>query len=228
MAFIENLPLPGSALAIKKPYRTAIGYLLALGIDSDLDLPIFKQVDRGEIDIIRSQIEKGINTPLTSSMGRLFDAVSALAGVRGVIEYEAQAAIDMEMLALDAEGETGHYPFSTIDNDGAIIIKIHDLLTAIIDDLHGGKSKAVIAARFHNTIAQMIAEVCQLISAKTDIKKAALSGGVFQNRLLVRKTIPLLESAGLEVYTHRQVPCNDGGISLGQVVIAHHREEQGL
>ncbi len=123
-------------------------------------------------------------------MGRLFDAVSALIGVRGVIEYEAQAAIDLEMLALDAESETGHYPFSTVDNDGVSIIKIHDLLAAIIDDLHGSTAKAIIAARFHNTVAQMIAEVCQSISAKTGIKKAALSGGVFQNRLLVRKTIP--------------------------------------
>jgi hydrogenase maturation protein HypF len=228
IAFLENLPLPGGAMAIKKPYRTAIGYLMSLGIDLDQNLALFKQTDKGEIEIIRSQIEKGINTPLTSSMGRLFDAVSALTGVRFVIEYEAQAAIDLEMLALDAEGETGQYPFSTIDNDGISVIKIHDLLTAIIDDLHSITAKAIIAARFHNTVAQMIAEVCQSISVKTGIKKAALSGGVFQNRLLVRKTIPRLESAGMEVYTHRQVPCNDGGISLGQVVIAHHREEQGI
>ena len=224
-AFIENLPLPGGAMAIKKPYRAAIGYLLSLGIDLDINLPLFKQVDKREIEIIRGQVEKRINTPLTSSCGRLFDAVSALTAVRGIIEYEAQAAIDLEMLAYDANGETGHYPFSIVEHDGASIIKIHDLFTAIISDLRGNTSKAIIAARFHNTVAQMIMETCQAISAKTGIKKAALSGGVFQNRLLLRKTIPLLESAGFEVYTHRQVPCNDGGISLGQVVIANFNEE---
>jgi hydrogenase maturation protein HypF len=224
-AFIENLPLPGGAIAIKKPYRTAIGYLLSLGINLDMNLPLFKQVEKGEIEIIRSQVEKRINTPLTSSCGRLFDAVSALSGVRGIIEYEAQAAIDLEMLAYDAAGETGRYPFSIIEHDGVSVIKIHDLFTAIINNLHSNTSKAIIAARFHNTIAQIIVEVCQKIFAKNGIKKAALSGGVFQNRLLLRKTLPLLESAGFEVYTHRQVPCNDGGISLGQVVIANFSEE---
>ncbi len=225
MAFIEYLPLAGGAMAIKKPYRTTIGYLLSLGIDLDMNLPLFKQVDKGEIEIIRSQVEKRINTPLTSSCGRLFDAVSALSGVRGIIEYEAQAAIDLEMLAYDAAGETGRYPFSIVEHDGTSIIKIHDLFTAIINNLHDHTPRAVIAARFHNTVAQMIMEMCQVISDKTGIKKAALSGGVFQNRLLLRKTIPLLESAGFEVYTHRQVPCNDGGISLGQVVIANYNEE---
>jgi len=225
MAFLEYLPLPGGALAIKKPYRTTIGYLLSLGIDLDQNLPLFKQVDKGEIKIIRSQVEKRINTPLTSSMGRLFDAVAALSGVRGIIEYEAQAAIDLEMLAYDAAGETGRYPFSLIEQSGVSIIQIHDLFTSIINDLRGNTPKAIIAARFHNTVAQMILETCRAISAKTGIKKAALSGGVFQNRLLLRKTIPPLESAGFEVYTHRQVPCNDGGISLGQVVIANFNEE---
>jgi hydrogenase maturation protein HypF len=227
-AFIENLPLPGGTLAIKRPYRTAVGYLLALGIDLDKKLPFLKNVNTAEIDIIRSQIENNINAPLTSSMGRLFDAVAALTGVRGVIEYEAQAAIDLEMLASDEEGETGQYPFSVTEQDGANIIRIRNLLAAIIDDLHGSIPRAVIAARFHNTIARMILEVCQLISGKTGLKRVALSGGVFQNRLLLRKAVALLESAGLEVYTHRQVPCNDGGISLGQVVIANFTEEANL
>jgi hydrogenase maturation protein HypF len=225
VAHLEYLPLPGGALAIKKPYRTAIGYLMTLGIDIDRNIPIFKQIEEGELEIIRNQVEKKVNAPLTSSMGRLFDAVSALIGVRGIIEYEAQAAIDLEMLADDAQSETGFYPFSIVEHDGTNIIKIHDLLTAIIKDLNSNISKAIIAARFHNTIAQMILEVCQGISAKTSIKKVALSGGVFQNRLLLRIAIALLESKGFEVYTHRQVPCNDGGISLGQVVIANFYEE---
>jgi hydrogenase maturation protein HypF len=225
MGHLEYLPLPGGALAIKKPYRTAIGYLLSLGIDLDHRLPLFKQVNDAEVDIIKSQVENSLNAPLTSSCGRLFDAVSALIGVRGVIEYEAQAAIDLEMLAGDTDGETKDYPFTVIEHEGIRIIKLQDTFAAIIDNLHSNTPEAMIAARFHNTVARMIVELCQVISAETGITGVALSGGVFQNRLLLRKTTARLESAGFSVYTHRQVPCNDGGISLGQVVIANFNEE---
>jgi hydrogenase maturation protein HypF len=218
---LEYLPLPGGALAIKKPYRTAIGYLTSLGVDSDQWLPFLKQVDDVELNIIRSQLEKNINSPLTSSCGRLFDAVSALIGVRSITEYEAQAAIDLEMLAYDEASETGSYPFSAIEQDNMSLIKLQGLFAAIVDDLHSKTPEAKIAARFHNTVAQMIDELSKAISAKTGITRVALSGGVFQNRLLLRKTVSQLESDGFEVFTHRQVPCNDGGISLGQVVIAN-------
>ncbi len=224
-AHLEYLPLPGGALAIRKPYRAAIGYLLALGIDLDKKLPFLKQVDTEEIAVIKTQVEKGFNTPLTSSMGRLFDAVAALSGVRGVIEYEAQAAIDLEMLAYDAPNENGYYPYSLEKKDGISMIKVRYLLEVIIKDILNATPKSIIAARFHNTVAQMILEICQSIATETGIKRAALSGGVFQNRLLSRKTVSLLESAGFEVYTHRQVPCNDGGISLGQAVIANVNKE---
>lgn len=220
-AHLEYLPLPGGPLAIKKPYRTAISYLLALGIELDRQLTFLKNVDPGEIDIIRSQIEKGVNAPLTSSMGRLFDAVSALIGVRGVIEYEAQAAIDLETLASKAPGESAHYPFPIAKQGDIKIIKVHDLFTAIVNDLHNHTPRPRIAARFHNTVARMVLETCQKISPGTGNKNVALSGGVFQNRLLFREAIALLEEAGFKVYTHRQVPCNDGGISLGQVMVAN-------
>jgi hydrogenase maturation protein HypF len=224
-AHLEYLPLPGGALAIKKPYRTALGYLLALGIEPDEKLSFLKQIDAAETAIIRDLVKKKINTPLTSSMGRLFDAVAALIGLRGVIEYEAQAAIDLETRALDNENETGLYPFSIQPQHGTSIIKIGEIFTSIIKEMKQDTPQSIIAARFHNTIAQMILEVCQNISSETGIKKTALSGGVFQNRLLFRKVIPLLESNGFEVYTHRQVPCNDGGISLGQVAIASNYKE---
>jgi hydrogenase maturation protein HypF len=221
LAHLEYLPLPGGAQAIKKPYRTALGYLQALGVGLDKSPPLLQYVSGDEFVLIREQVKKNLNAPLTSSMGRLFDAVAALIGVRGVIDYESQAAIDLETCANDAPAETGDYPFSLADENGITIIKLHGLFTAIIKDIHDKISKEVIAARFHNTIARMILEVCQNISRKIGLKKAALSGGVFQNRLLFRKAVGLLESAGYEVYTHHQVPCNDGGISLGQVVIAH-------
>jgi len=222
MAHLEYLPLPGGATAIKKPFRIAISYLLALlGEDAiKQDLPFLEQVDRAEINIIRQQIEKRINSPLTSSCGRLFDAVSALIGVRGEIEYEAQAAIELEMLSYDGANETDYYPFSIIEQNGLSVVKLQNLFSAIIHDLQIHTAKATIAAKFHNTIAQMIEKLCQVISDKTGITQVVLSGGVFQNRLLLRKAVSLLEVDGFTVFTHQQVPCNDGGISLGQAVIA--------
>ncbi len=226
MGHLEYLPLPGGTTAIKKPYRTAIGYLLALLGETVLkqDLPFLNKVDSVEIGIIKKQIEKKINSPLSSSCGRLFDAVSALTGVRGEVEYEAQAAIELEMLAYDEVNETGHYPFSIIEHDGISLIKLQDLFSALIYDLQSGVTKATIAAKFHNTIAEIIVELCQVICDKTGITQVVLSGGVFQNRLLLRKAVSLLEAGGFTVFTHRQVPCNDGGISLGQAVIANFWE----
>jgi hydrogenase maturation protein HypF len=221
MAHLEYLPLAGGALAIKKPYRTTLGYLVALGIPVNKTLPFLKDAADGEPEIIREQLKKKVNTPLTSSMGRLFDAVAALIGVRGVIEYEAQAAIDLETIANNAPGEIGGYQFSIEEQNGISVINVHDLFASIIKDQKKSTPQAVIAAKFHNTVAQMILQTCQGISTKTGLKQVALSGGVFQNRLLLNKSITLLESAGFEVYTHRQVPCNDSGISLGQAAIAN-------
>ncbi len=224
-AHLEYLPLAGGTLAIKKPYRTTIGYMLALGLDLDKKMPFLKQVDENEIVIIKNQVQTKFNAPLTSSMGRLFDAVAALTRIRSIIEYEAQAAIDLEMSANNAPDETGFYPFTFEERDEIMVIKIHDLLRAVILDIKDHASQSIIAMRFHNTITRLILETCQKIAEDTGIKQVALSGGVFQNRLLLRKTVLLLESAGFKVYTHRQVPCNDGGISLGQVAIANYNGE---
>ncbi|MFA5310039.1 MAG: carbamoyltransferase HypF [Dehalococcoidales bacterium] len=221
---LEYLPLAGGALAIKKPYRTALGYMTALDIQPDERLPLLKWAANGEYEIIRDQVKKGINAPPTSSMGRLFDAAAALSGVRGVIAYEAQAAIDLESAANDAPGEEGAYPFTCAEEDGVHIIKVHDLIAAIIKDVIKNTPKAAIAARFHNTAAQMIAETCRRIAGQTGLKEVALSGGVFQNRRLTVKSTGLLEAAGFKVYTHRQVPCNDGGISLGQAAVGNFAE----
>jgi hydrogenase maturation protein HypF len=179
-------------------------------------------------------------------MGRLFDAVSALLGIRGEIDYEGQAAVELEMAALASYGEepssviarpvpseareldeaiSGNnesYPYRIVEDEGIRIVRLRDLLSAVIEDLHQGISKGRISIKFHNTVAQMINEMCHLIADETPtVSGVALSGGVFQNRLLLRKTVSLLESSGFQVFTHGQVPCNDGGISLGQAVIAH-------
>jgi hydrogenase maturation protein HypF len=225
MGHLEYLPLPGGVAAIKRPYRTAIGYLLRLlgGNFLSSKLAFLKKVDAVEIELIKRQIHAGLNSPLNSSLGRLFDAVSALLDVRGEIDYEGQAAVELEMAAYDAVDKVGNdsYPYSIIEHDGTNIVQLKELLSAIVEDLYQDVSKATISARFHNTIARMICEMCQLIAKSTGINRVALSGGVFQNRLLLRKVVPLLESAGFSVLTHKQVPCNDGGISLGQAVIAN-------
>ena len=240
---LEYLPLPGGAAAIKKPYRTAIGYILTLLGENALkaviareakqsQLASIEQVSEVEIEVIKRQIERRINSPLCSSMGRLFDAISALLGIRGEIDYEGQAAVELEMAAYSSiiamslsdeaiSGNNESYPYRIVEDEGIRIVRLGDLLSAVIEDLRQGISRGRISLKFHNTVARMINEMCHLIADETDVSQVALSGGVFQNRLLLRRTVKLLESSGLQVFTHRQVPCNDGGISLGQAVIAN-------
>ncbi len=221
---LEYVPLPGGAAAIKKPYRMALSYLYTLlGEDFSIDgLPIGK-VNSVELDIIRQQLKRGINCPLTSSAGRLFDAVSALVGVKGEIDYEAQAAIELEMLAPDEAGELGQevYPFNIVEQQGMRVVKLGELFSAIVQDVKSQVPVDRISLRFHKIMAQIIAEMCKLIAKEDGINKVALSGGVFQNRLLLKLATGALHQAGFSVLTHRLVPCNDGGISLGQAVISN-------
>jgi len=219
---LQYLPLPGGAIAIKKPYRIAIGYLLTLLGEDALwqGLPLLNEVEKLEYELIKSQVERGLNAPITSSCGRLFDAVSALVGIRDIIDYEGQAAVELEMIASEDTFQDG-YPFTIARQEEGRIILLKELFQAILSDLRQGVKVAHISLRFHNTIVQMVAQMCQLIAEATNISNVALSGGVFQNRLLLRNTVATLERAGFTVFTHRQVPCNDGGISLGQAVIAN-------
>ncbi len=225
---LEYLPLPGGDAAIKRPYRTTIGYIFSLLGESALDhsLAFIHQVGDVEVEIIKRQIERGINSPQTSSMGRLFDAVSALMGIRDEIDYEGQAAIELEMAAYKENyaDDKESYPYHIIEDKGMRIVKLGDLLSAIIEELSQGTSQGKISVKFHNSVALMIAQMCRLIADETGVKQVALSGGVFQNRLLLRKTANLLENSGFQVFTHRQVPTNDGGISLGQAVVANFIE----
>jgi hydrogenase maturation protein HypF len=218
---LEYVPLPGGTIAIERPYRMAISYVLTLlGKDAlTTDLAFLKEVSNQELELIKKQLEKGINSPLTSSCGRLFDAVSALIGIRGKIDYEAQAAIEMEM-AVD-ESERGSYPFAIVEQNGVNIVYLKELFGGVIKDLKSGVSQARIAMKFHRTMAEMVVQMCQRLAKMSSINKVALSGGVFQNRLLLRLTAAALEEAGFEVLTHSKVPTNDGGVSLGQAVIAN-------
>jgi hydrogenase maturation protein HypF len=227
---LEYVPLPGGVAAIKKPYRMALSYLYTLLGD---DLPLaglpLADLDPGEVEIVRKQLERGINSPLTSSAGRLFDAVSALAGVRGEIDYEAQAAIELEMAAPDKvedfEGES--YPFAIIEEQGVRVVRLAGLISSVARDVRTGVPVPIVSARFHRTVAQIITRMCRDIAEESGIKEVALSGGVFQNRLLLKLATSALKREGFRVLTHHLVPCNDGGVSLGQAVVANFAVKEG-
>jgi hydrogenase maturation protein HypF len=216
----QYVPLPAGDAAIERPYRMAVSYLLTLlGEDVMNDGPAFlKQIEPEELDIIRRQVKQGINSPQTSSCGRLFDAVAAIIGLRSRIDYEAQAAIELEMAA--DEEVMGIYRFDIIGEDGLDIVHFDKTLSDILDDLARGLPTSAIAMKFHRTMASVIVEMCRRLQANTGINRVALSGGVFQNRLLLKLAVPALRSTGLEVYIHRLVPTNDGGIALGQAAVA--------
>jgi hydrogenase maturation protein HypF len=218
----EYVPMPGGAAAIKKPYRMALGYIFSLLGDWILPDSLLPSLSPAEIGIIKKQIQQKVNCPLTSSVGRLFDAVAALVGIRQEIDYEAQAAIELEMLAKDRVdvNETGVYPFYIDNEKETRTIRLRELFQTVIEDIMRNVKASEISTKLHNTVAKMTMEMCQDISKETGLRQVALSGGVFQNRLLLKLTRRELEKAGFQIYTHHLVPCNDGGIALGQAVIA--------
>ena len=219
---LEYVPLPGGVTTIKKPYRMALSYLYTLlGEGFSLEgLPIDK-LNPIELEIIKQQLRRKINSPLTSSAGRLFDAVSALVGVRGEIDYEAQAAIELEMLAPDEVDDSESYPFSIAEHQGTRVVKLGELFSTIVQDIKNKAPIPLISLKFHSAVAQMIVEMCKLITGDSGMNQVVLSEGVFQNRLLLRLATSALQREGFNVLTHHLVPCNDGGISLGQAVIAN-------
>ena len=216
-AQLEYFPLPGGDAAIKKPARTALALLWSLGLEWDDRLASVLEFCAEDQVTLRVQLEKKINTPMTSSMGRLFDAVSALAGVRQKVNYEGQAAIEFEAMA--DSSETGQYVFGV----EAGRVRVRSAVEALIKDVMAGIPTSKISARFHNGLAEAVRETVTKISRDTSLRSVVLSGGVWQNITLLRKTISLLSKDGFEIYIHREVPTNDGGLSLGQAYIAASR-----
>jgi hydrogenase maturation protein HypF len=217
-AHLEYLPLPGGDAAIRSPWRIAAGYAHALGIDVE-DLPFLQKVDVQALHILRQQIDKKINSPLTSSMGRLFDATACLIGLRNEVTYEAQAAIEMEGLAKPFVAVA--QPYACTIGDGNTI-GLKDLLKSIVEDVRVKKSTEIIAARFHRTIANIALDICKCARDSAGLNEVALSGGVWQNQVLLDLVRDGLRQNGFVVYFHQQVPTNDGGLSLGQAVIANY------
>ncbi|MBB6471065.1 carbamoyltransferase HypF [Sphaerisporangium rubeum] len=213
-AHLVPVPMPGGAAAIRQPWRMAAAYLDAA---YDGRPPEELATDDRWHDVL-TLARTGLASPLTSSAGRLFDAVSALLGVRHAVTYEGQAAVELERLADPAE--RGTYQ-ATVTPGG---VRGADLVRAAADDLLSGVPREVIAARFHNAVTGLVVRRCEALRETSGLTTVALSGGVFQNMLLLDRTVTGLSAAGFRVLTHRRIPANDGGISLGQAVVAAARD----
>lgn len=228
LAHLAPTPMPGATTAIKQPWRMAVAQLAAYyGDDLPGDLEILQR--NKQWPTVARMCARHVNAPMTSSAGRLFDSVAALLGVRDSITFEGQAAIELEQRA--DPREHGHYslslsgadiPHRSADPPGSIATS--DLVRAVVDDLRAGTEVPVIAARFHNSVAELIARVCARSREATGVSDVALSGGVFQNMLLLDRTVEFLRQRDFRVLVHSRVPANDGGISLGQAVIAGARD----
>ncbi|MCL4078355.1 carbamoyltransferase HypF [Coriobacteriia bacterium Es71-Z0120] len=224
-AHLEYLPLPGGEAAIRRPARMAIGALAAFGL---LDHPgaafLRQRLAPGEEAIVRTMVERRLNTPLTSSAGRLFDAVAALAGVRDDALYEGQAAIELEAIA--DRDEPGAYPFGW----ETATIRTEPAVRALLEDLAAGVSASVVSMRFHRGLAVAIVDACERARRLTGLSTVAISGGVFMNRILTSLVLEALDERRFRVLTHRALPVNDGGVSFGQAIVAwarHQAAEQG-
>jgi hydrogenase maturation protein HypF len=219
---LEYLPLPGGDAATRHPWRIAVGYAEALGLDIE-GLPFMSSLDHQAVEIVRKQVRKRLNAPETSSLGRLFDAVACLAGVRNEVTYEAQAALELEVLSKSALKAASPYPFEI---DGGTI-RLGNLLRHVIDDVRNKKSTGFIGARFHQTLSAVALEVSQQMHAQYGVNEVALSGGVWQNQVLLDLARAALTQNRFIVYTHQQTPANDGGLALGQAVVAGFRIQNG-
>ena len=232
-AHLAYVPLPGGDAAVRRPGRMALSYLLHSSafakatadksLITHLSAVALAKVDHSsllpkeEAYAVRMQIERGLNAPLTSSMGRLFDAVSALLGICAEVTYEGQAAIELEARA---DGPTDRtYGFDIIEDQ----IDVRPMIREIVEEIMRKTPIETISSTFHSTIAEMVVRVCRSLKEETGLNRVALSGGVFQNVLLLGMTLERLRASGFEVFRHSTVPCNDGGISLGQAVIAAGR-----
>jgi hydrogenase maturation protein HypF len=218
----DPVPMPGGAAAIRQPWRMAASYLAAAypaGPPAGLAV-MTRQARRWPA--VLTMASRGINSPVTSSAGRLFDAVAAVLGVRDEVSYEGQAAIELEQLA-DVT-EAGAYP-AAITGGAPLRVAGADLVRAAADDLAAGTGPPVIAARFHNGVAAVIEQACVALRDRHGLSAVALSGGVFQNLLLTDRVVTRLAGRDFRVLVHHRVPCNDGGISLGQAAVAAARDQ---
>ena len=216
---LRYVPLAGGDAAIRQPWRSALAYLMdAFGSNAfELPLPLLRDIDSRQLRFVEKMIERRIQTIETSSCGRLFDAVASILGVRHQTTYEGQAAIELEAMASSAEGA---YPF-TLAGDATFEIDLRSTVEAMVKEYRSGVSVADVSAKFHRTVACVVRDACIRIRDLDGLNRVCLSGGVFQNLRLLRHTVDELRAQRFEVFVHHRVPANDGGISLGQAVVAN-------
>jgi len=221
---LAYIPLPGGEQAVRQPWRVAAAYLAQTYGDTfqALDIPFVQNLDQSKWHVLSQMIARNLNSPPTSSLGRLFDAVAALLGLRGAVLYEGQAAIELEQLADKYQGKLESYPFS-IGEQPPAVLDVTPMIRAIVSDIQHDVPLAQIAARFHCSIAELLATACCTAREQTGLNTVALSGGVFQNQILLEQLITRLDAMAFQVSINRRVPPNDGGISLGQAAIAAAR-----
>jgi hydrogenase maturation protein HypF len=226
---LEYAPLPGGSAAIRQPWRMALAQLVSLyGEEEAVKLPLAVVRRAGERNarLIARLVERGLNTPPTSSAGRLFDAVAALVGVPGTerTTYEGQAAVELEL----AGGPVSRgYPFRLRPEGKGWVVETQGIISGVVEDLLAGRATGEVSSKFHRTMAEVVVAGCEEVRETAGTTTAALSGGTFQNMLLLEQVIGFLEERGFEVYRHRRVPANDGGIALGQAILADRAFRRG-
>jgi len=216
----EYIPLPGGDLATEEPWRMAVSYLYKVfGREFlNLELPFLRNIDPERVQLVLQMIDKKINSPLTSSAGRLFDCVASLLDLVQVASFQAEGPMRLESLV--RKGCTESYPFQNLET-----FCFDQTIRNIVKDIRTGIDKGTIATKFHNTIISVIFEFANSIRLNQGINKVALSGGVFQNKYLLEGALEILQKNNFEVYSHSKVPANDGGIALGQLAVASKRRE---
>lgn len=224
VAHLNYVPLPGGAAAIREPWRMAVAYLAQHFGPKFLDfrIPFSREADRAGIELVLRMLDRRLNSPLTSSSGRLFDAVAALVGIRHRVNYEAQAAIELEMAALGSH-DMAAYSMGLVRERAGWIIDTKPLFEAIVKDIEQSVPATDISRRFHNGLVRTLARLARVLREESGLNRICLSGGTFQNVYLLEGLRSVLEADRFEVFTHREVPAGDGGLSLGQAVIAAHR-----
>jgi hydrogenase maturation protein HypF len=236
-AHFAYVSMPGGDAAVREPWRMALAHLRSAGFDvTSAEILDRLGATKTEARLLERMMERGINSPLTSSLGRLFDAVAGLVLGRRVVDYEAQAAIELEGIAVDEPDDTDGYPI-TIDGGSPekrepLRMSVAPLWEELLRDLLGGVTKARMAARFHAGVANAFTRAASAAHATTGISTVALSGGVMHNRRLARQLRAKLEAAGFQVYEHRRVSPGDGGLSYGQAAVGamrlKNKQETGL
>ncbi len=223
LAHLSLARMPGGEQAIREPWRMAAAHLLAAGLDPE---PFFPH-RRDTLRLLRGMVERGIHAPFTSSVGRLFDAVAAITTTRELASFDGQAAMELEALA-EASDEAGGYEIPWLKVESApASLDTAPLLRCLVSDRARGISPNHLARRFHNGLARAVTRACAMVREATGVNQVALSGGVFLNAVLLRQCLSLLEADDFRVYVHRQVPPNDGGLSLGQAAVAAAGMEDG-